>query len=178
MDTRDPRLRTGAEMPWAARPVSQQDRDQVVEPFSAAACLALREFAGTEASVRAAYRQTPAPTLDDLTAVIRLTSAAAGALAVSCPRPTAAALAGRILTGVTQEPDEALVRDCLGELANVVAGQAKALLAGMPYHFTYSPPLVGPGADLELLPNPESDCLVIAFATDVGDLVLRLYLNL
>jgi chemotaxis protein CheX len=165
-------------MPCEARPVTQEVRDQVQEAFIAAACLALREFAGTEAVVRAVYWQTLPPTGDDLTAVIRLTCATAGALALSCPRPTAAALAGRILTGVTQEPDEALVRDCLGELANVIAGQAKALLAGMPYHFTYSPPSVVSGAEPGIRPGPESDCLVIAFGSDVGGVVLRLYLNL
>jgi CheY-specific phosphatase CheX len=137
-------------MPCEARPVSQDDRDQVVEPFIAAACLALREFAGTEAVVRAVYRQALPPTGDDLTAVIRLTCATAGALALSCARPTAAALAGR----------------------------TKALLAGMPYHFTYSPPSVVSGAEPGIRPGPESDCLVIAFGSDVGDLVLRLYLTL
>ena len=141
----------------------------------AAACLALREFAGTEVNVRAVHRQTPPQTCDELTAVIRLTGAAEGILALGCARPTAAALAGRILFGVTQEPDEPLVCDCLGELANVVAGQAKALLAGMPCHFTYSTPSVVPGGDSSVRLSPESACLVIAFESDVGDVLLRLY---
>ena len=176
MDTRDPPP-SGAELACEARSVSQEERDQLLEPFIAAACVALREFAGTEATVRAAYRQTSPQTCAELAAVIRLSREPGGILALGCSRPTAAALAGRILTGVTQELDEALIRDCLGELANVIAGQAKALLAGTPYHFAYAPPSVVSGADPRIQPSSESDCVVIAFGSDVGDVVLRLCQN-
>jgi chemotaxis protein CheX len=178
VDTHDPPPRSGAETPGATRPVSQEDRDRLAEPLVTAACLALRECAGTEAVVRAVSWETLARTRADVTAVLRLRGAAEGALTLSCPLPTAAALAGRMLNEVTQDPDEALVRDCLGELANVIAGQAKALLAGTPRHFTFSPPAVGTGADAESWPRPGSACLAIAFDSDVGDIALRLFQDL
>jgi chemotaxis protein CheX len=177
VDTRDSPLPSGAETPSEARPVSQEVRERLVEPFIAAACLVLRECAGTEAVVRAVYRQTLPRPFGDMTAMLRLAGATEEILTLSCPMETAAALAGRMLTGVTPDPDEALVRDCLGELANVIAGQAKALLAGTPYHFTFSPPLVLSGVGQEIRPNLGTDCLVIAFGSDVGDVALQLFLN-
>jgi chemotaxis protein CheX len=178
VDTHDPTPRSWAEAPGTARPVSQEVRDRLAEPLVAAACLALRECAGTEAVVRAVSWQTFSQTRADVTAVLRLRGASEGALTLSCPLPTAAALAGRMLNEVAQDPDEALVRDCLGELANVIAGQAKALLAGTPYHFAFSTPSVGTGVGPEIWPRPGGECLVIAFDSDVGDVVLRLYQNL
>ena len=62
--------------------------------------------------------------------------------------------------------------------ANVIAGQAKALLAGTPYHFAFSTPSVMTGADREIWPRPGSECLVIAFDSDVGEVVLRLFQDL
>jgi chemotaxis protein CheX len=86
-------------------------------------------------------------------------------------------LAGRALAGVTEELTEDIVRDCLGEIANVVAGQAKALLAGTPYHFTFSTPTVVAGGGHEGGATPGGGYLVVLFGSDVGDFALQLGLG-
>jgi chemotaxis protein CheX len=158
-----------------SQPVVEDIRDQLVEPFIESTRAALGEMAGTELVVRAVYQKAIQYTLGDLATVLRLQSATEEFLVLGFPEQTAAALARRILAGVTEEVDASLIRDCMGEIANVVAGQAKAKLADTPYHFTFSLPEVVVGAK-DLRPQQGLDCLVIAFNSDLGEFVLQLFL--
>src|SRR5262245_56499445 len=113
---------------------------------------------GTETVVLEVCRSTLYPAPGELAAIVELTSAAVGALVVSFPRPTAEALARRMLTSVTEPLDDSLIQDCVGEMANVVAGQAKAMLADGPYRFDFSVPMAAASR-----PLPDIPCLVVAF---------------
>jgi CheY-specific phosphatase CheX len=122
------------------------DPHELVEAFAAGVPLALREMAGVEAVVRVARPAAAADTIAGLSATIRLTAAGGeGRLILAFPEPTAAELARRILAGTVDEPAADMIGDCMGEVANVVAGQAKALLVGSPAHFTLSTPTVSTG---------------------------------
>jgi chemotaxis protein CheX len=105
--------------------------------------------------------------------VLQLTPAIDGSLVLSFPERTAAFLARQMLAGVTAEVDNQLIRDCVAEIGNVVAGQAKALLAGTPFHFAFSLPRVIIGIDD--LQVAGLDCLFIAFDGGFGKFALRLY---
>jgi chemotaxis protein CheX len=167
----------GIESRRDARPAPPESlRDQLLAPFIEAVSATLREWLGTEVVARTVYH-TPLPeTLGDISAALDLTSAGEGPLLLSFPRRTAAALAGRALTGTPEQPDEALVRDCMGEIANVVAGQAKALLAGTPHHFTFATPTVVAGGH-EGWPRRGGGYLVVLFGSDAGDFALQLGLG-
>jgi chemotaxis protein CheX len=160
-----------------AQPIPGEIRDKLLEPFITAACTALREMAGVEVAVQGVYRKTLNHALGDIAAVIKLGSASEGFLVLGFPQRTAAALGGRILAGVTPEVDENLIRDCVGEIANVVAGQAKALLAGAPYRFAFSLPQVVMSAQ-EFQPPPGLDAAVVAFCSEQGGFALQLFLKL
>jgi chemotaxis protein CheX len=112
----------------------------------------------------------------EISAVLRLTCAAEAFLILSFPERTAAALATRMLAGVPAKIDEQLIQDCVGEIGNVVAGQAKTLLAGTPYDFAFSLPNVLVGVNTP--PAPGLDCLVVDFDGDLGEFALRLFLKL
>jgi chemotaxis protein CheX len=158
------------------RPIVGEIRDALLEPFIEATRTALGEMAGTEVVVQAVYQTSTPRAWGDLAAVVGLRSATDATLVLSFPTRTAAALAGRILAGVTQDVDENLIRDCLGEIANVVAGQAKTMLAGGPYRFAFALPRVID--DAQEWPPPQGlDCLVVAFQSDPGEFVLQLYLK-
>jgi chemotaxis protein CheX len=162
--------------PDEARPVPPELRDSLLAAFIEAACLTLREWAGTEAVVRDVCR-TPQPrTLGDVSAVLGLASDREGALVLSFPARIAAALAVRALDGAAGEPGEDLIGDCMGEIANVVAGQAKALLGGTPYHFTLSLPTIVNGAGHEV-PGGEGESLFVAFDSDLGEFAMQLCLK-
>jgi chemotaxis protein CheX len=159
-----------------ANPTSGEIRDALRDPFVAAVCATLGEMVGVEAVVRSFFpKACDAPT-EGFSAVLDLQCAVAGPLLLSFPAPTASALAARILAGVTGEIDDGLIRDCVGEIANVVAGQAKAMLSGTAYQFTFAIPNVLVDGVPELLSDQEPDCLGISFDSELGDFTLRLYL--
>jgi chemotaxis protein CheX len=137
-------------------------------------------MANTEVAVATVYRQasTDADRLgSDISVVLGLPSPREGSLILSFPKTTASALAAKILAGVTDVPEKSLVRDCVGEIANVVAGQAKALLAESPYRFTFSLPTVLPN-DRPFHAQPGHHCLTAEFRCDAGEFLMRLFVLL
>jgi chemotaxis protein CheX len=157
-------------------PINDDVRSHLLEPFIEATRAALAEMASIEVVVRAAVRTDLPQALGDVSVVVQLSSATEGHLVLGFPHRTAAALTERVLIGALKELDEGLVRDCVGEIANVVAGQAKSLLAGTPYHFSFSLPRVVMGSAAELGLHPNRDCLVVTLSTDLGDLAMQLLL--
>ena len=137
---------------------------ELVEAFAEAVPAALREWAGVEAVVRASGPASAVDTGAGLIAGIGLTMASGeGRLELLLPTQTAVELACRVLAGTVDPVGEDMVRDCMGEVANVVAGHAKALLVGRPSHFTLSTPVVRAGGLIE-----GTGGWVIRFESDVG----------
>jgi chemotaxis protein CheX len=160
-----------------AQPVSPEVREQLLEPFISAACMTLAELAQTELAVRSVYRTATPRTFGDISAVLGLTAEAGEVLVLSFPAPTATALAGRILAEVTPAPDDDLVRDCMGEVANVIAGQAKTLLAETPYQLLLATPSILSGAGLEIGSRPGAEGLVVVFGSDAGEFALQVCMH-
>jgi chemotaxis protein CheX len=163
------------DVPAGAQPIEEAYRARVLAPFVTGVEVALREVALTQAVERAAYQFPLRQVLGDWGIVIQLTSATEGALALGFAVSTASALARRMLADTGVAPDETLIRDCAGELANVVAGQAKAFLAETPDCFTFSPPTFTPGG--EIAAATTRTCMVVTFTTDVGNFVLQLFVK-
>ena len=157
-----------------AQPISEELREKRLEPFIAGIRAALGEMAQIELVIRTVCRTALPHPLGDIAAVVGFSSATGGSLIFGYPHQTAAALSRRILSGVTEEVDEGLIRDCLGEIANVAAGQAKALLADTPYRLSFSLPRVVEAHDPELCPSRGLDCLLVILASDVGEFALHL----
>lgn len=156
------------------RPVSVEIREKLVEPFITATRTALGEMANTEVVVLAVCQISSHPALKDISIAIRLTSATEAWLVLSFPERTAVTLSSRILAGVPADMDQQLLGDCVAEIGNVVAGQAKALLAGTPFQFVFSLPRLIIGVnDFGHLAG--LNCLVVAFDCNAGDFALRLY---
>lgn len=149
-------------------PVDDSVCRQLVDALVAATCTALGEMAATEAILQKAVLTTCLQLRGDFAAVIRLQSQAEKVLVLDFPRPTATALTARILDGVATVIDDGLLRDCVGEIANVIAGQAKALLADTPYQLSFSIPEVIVGGPAALALASSAGCHIIEFATDIG----------
>ncbi|HZZ77344.1 MAG TPA: chemotaxis protein CheX [Gemmataceae bacterium] len=154
-----------------AREVDAEMRRQLADPLSAAVCQAIRQMTGMEATLQSVHRREQPAALGDIVVSLELTSAVPGLLVMNFSTATAQAFARQVFAEVHEEPTPTLVQDCMGEIANVVAGQAKALLHGTPYHFSFSPPLVQPAQAAKF---PESmSSLVLAFDSDVGGCALQ-----
>jgi CheY-specific phosphatase CheX len=154
--------------------VDPEVRTNLLEPFIAAATDALGEMAGIEVVVRAVSRQAER-SLSDMVAVVEINARMPGFMVLSFPESTAIAVAERILAGATDRIDAALIRDCVAEIGNVVAGQAKAMLGGGPYQFTFSIPKMLTESG-EFRAHTAMNYFVIDFASDLGDFTLQLWL--
>lgn len=135
--------------------------DELTGAFAAAVESTLREMAG----VGAVRRDPTGLTAADVTVAMGLDGDAPRWAVLLLPAGTADALARRVLAGVA-DPDGGFVRDCGAELLNVVAGQAKTLLFGTPYHFTFTTPTTPPAG-----PGPG---VALGFDSDCGPFALRL----
>lgn len=164
--------------PGGVPPVERDVQETLLEPFISAARFVVAEMANTEVLVREPSQGVLENPFEEISAVVGLTSAAVESLVLSFPVRTAAALAGRMLAEESHDVGPSMIRDCMGELANIVAGQAKALLAHSPYRFTFSVPTVAVGARPELISGDGSDRLIAVFGSDLGEFVLQLFLRL
>lgn len=116
--------------------------DPVREAFVTAALTVLPELLQTEAVLLGDPASLPGPATGPFcVATIGLNRQPPGRLSLQVPTAVAAQLAARFLPSTTPLGDD-LVDDALAEFANVIAGQAKTLLKGTPYHFTLTPPTV------------------------------------
>jgi CheY-specific phosphatase CheX len=145
-----------------------------LESFVAAVETTLRESAGVEVVAGSAARAPGIDRFDDVSILLRLDADKPGWLILRIPPATAAELAGRVLGSVEEKPDTALIRDCVAELLNVIAGQAKALVYGTPRHFTLATPTVVTAAPT----GDSADQWVIPFNSDVGAFSLLVCLPL
>lgn len=152
--------------------VDPELRRDLLEPFIAATSAALGEMAGIEVIARAVHRRTTSQDAGDICVVVELTSETSRFMVLSFPERTATAIAGRVLAGAAQNLDQSLVRDCMGEVANVIAGQAKAMLAGGRHQFDFAIPQV---VTADAFQEPQGlDCLTIACGSELGEFEVRL----
>ena len=117
---------------------------EVLEAFIQSAAAMLRELTGYESWPE----RTGAPDTVALTeagsriaARLRLLRQHPGELLLELAEPSARKLAARYLPPDTQLAAD-LIDDTVGEFANVIAGQAKTVLKGTPFHFSLSTPTV------------------------------------
>ncbi len=140
--------------------------DELSAPLAEAVAVALREMAAVESGLCEIGTGAPG----EVSAIIPVaTAAGAGYVALHFTVASANELARRVLARAEAgEGDDATRRDCLGEVANVVAGQAKTLLYGTPYHFTLSTPRIVFGD-----PARDDGARVLAFGSEIGNFVLH-----
>jgi chemotaxis protein CheX len=148
-------------------------RNEVIGVFAEAVQVAFREMAATEPVLRDSFVATGSDGLSDVSAVLPVrTTTGAGYLVLSFREQTARVLARRVLVEAAPEPDAVMIHDCVGEVLNVIAGQAKTLLHGTPHHFVLSTPAVGTE-----IPVLEDDVRRVAvFDSDFGEFTLHAYL--
>ena len=147
--------------------------DELHAALTESVAVALRELAGVEAAARDSHETSGPEGFADVSAALRVTTSAGdGYFVLSFTDAVGAALARRVLAESGTEPDAEMTRDCLGEVVNVVAGQAKTLLYGTPTHFTLATPTVTAGAPA--LAEPER--WLVTFASEVGEFALHVRL--
>lgn len=101
----------------------------------------------------------------DISAIIGFSGDAAGSVALCFPTRTALAAAGKF-AGVEMTRDHPDLGDALGELANMIAGQAKAKIDG--FNISISLPRVVAGKELRMLDAHNTPVLVLPCDSSLG----------
>jgi chemotaxis protein CheX len=89
--------------------------------------------------------------LGDISGVMRLSGIASGIVVISMSAELACLLVAKMLGEEPARELTAGVQDAVGEIINMISGQAKASLVKTRYHFTISIPqvIVDPGHEME-----------------------------
>jgi chemotaxis protein CheX len=101
-----------------------------INPFVTAVNHLFRTMLGGEVIVSKPVLKDPGEPAGEVTAIIGLSGDALGCVALCFPMPTAVKAASKF-AGVEMDSAHEDFSDALGELANIVAGQAKAKFEGM-----------------------------------------------
>lgn len=101
-----------------------------INPFIEAVQNLFATMLETEIFISKPFVQTDNTQAADVSAVIGLSGDAVGSIALCFPMKSAVSAAGKF-AGVEMSRDHEDFADALGELANIIAGQAKAKLDGL-----------------------------------------------
>ena len=154
------------------RPIPDEIRKEILNAFIVATCSTAAEMAQSVAEVCERCATLTPRAVGDITVVLDLRPGRGAMLVLDFPGPTAQALAKRVLAG-TGATDDALVRDCMKEITNIIAGQAKAMLQGTPRRFAFSTPRILSGRNVALEQPAGREYLVAHFISDAGDFTLQ-----
>jgi chemotaxis protein CheX len=128
------------EIPREALPLTTTS-SELVEAFTQATRIALEELTRSWPMPLPAFCLVGAWRGGDLFASLKLDKQPPGELLLVMPTAVLEELARRYL-GEEEPATPELLDDVAGEFANVIAGQAKTMLQGTPYHYTISTPKV------------------------------------
>ncbi len=136
-----------------------------INPFIAATVQALEVMAAVRPERGRPFVKSGGSTKGDISGLIGLAGEARGSVAVTFP----AVLAKRIYANMVGQEAADLgeeVRDAVGEIANMIAGGAKASLAQEGFNFRIAIPsiIVGPGHTIDH--KGTGPCLVVPFSLE------------
>ena len=144
---------------------------EVVNAFTAAALTTLQELIQVEAAadpdLQTPFAASPGPFVS---ATLTLMRSVPGTMSLMLTEETASRLAARYLPEGTVLNQE-MVDDVAGEFANVIAGQAKTVLKGSPYHYTISTPVVIRATNINQL-NEAAKSLAMPLQSELGRILL------
>ncbi len=146
-----------------------------LNPFLEAAYMVLQTELGVDAQRGELQLERSAATTDDIAVLISLVGEAAGIVMYSLSEGTALAIVSKILDQPFHEFDE-LAQSGIGELGNVITGQAGQRLAAAGLDVNISPPtlVLGKGT---LVSTLDFDRLVVPLHTEMGALNIHLALR-
>ncbi len=156
-----------------ARPTLNVD---FVNPFIAATCNLFRTMCGLEVKRKNLYLKSDYKMFGDISGVMGLSGQANGSVVISLPKALACAMVAKMLGEAPAPEINDAVRDGVAEIINMIAGQAKAELAGTKYHFTISLPSVVVGAGHEIMHKKGTPNIVVIFGAGEHEFAVQVCL--
>ncbi|HPU96821.1 MAG TPA: chemotaxis protein CheX [Candidatus Hydrogenedentes bacterium] len=142
----------------------------IVQQFDQGVKDTLQSMAGVRAVRVDAWIKDGHAMYGDVSAIIGLSGPVKGTCALSMPGDLVRRLICRMLGMEENAPvSETDIRDGAGELVNMTAGRAKALLQHTPYKFDITLPTIITGAGHEVYRRQDTPCLNLLYETEQGD---------
>jgi chemotaxis protein CheX len=149
-----------------------------INPFVNSLINTVKMMMGLEATPGSPYIKEDKMTLGDITGVIGFAEKKVmGSVALSFPKDTALLLF-KHMTGMAEEEINRDVEDCIGEVANIVAGGAKTALAGQGLSFNISIPSVVVGEKHTIRHRADTPVIVIPFTVKDFNFILEVTMKL
>ena len=145
---------------------------EFVNPFLNPAIEIWRKELGNELTFANAEMVSGNFTTEDLTAIIGVTGALKGNVFYEFSQSTALLVAGTMCGEPIQELDD-MSMSALGEMANIITGNATTLLAGAGYNCDITTPVLLPKGAAFQTPNPQIRAF---FTSSMGPLSIRVSL--
>lgn len=113
----------------------------------------------------------------DVSGVISMAGEINAQLALSFPKRTARRMVAQMLAIEESEVDEAILGDGVGEMANIVAGRAKARFGGGDAPLQLSLPSIIIGSHHDISFFRARDVTILRVQTEIGDFLLRVWFS-
>ncbi|MBN1256927.1 MAG: chemotaxis protein CheX [Planctomycetes bacterium] len=142
---------------------------EFINPFIEATRTVFSTMAGMKVERKDLYLQKNSTLFGDISGVMGLSGEASGSVVISMKSKLALQIVAAMLQEEPGTEITADVCDGLGEILNMISGQAKASLAKTKYYFQISIPTVVTGKEHEIKHRQGTPSIVIDFETDKGE---------
>jgi chemotaxis protein CheX len=149
-------------------------RSELINPFLKATVSTFQTMVNAVPSAQTPYVKAEPSLSHDVSGIIGLSGGAKGAVIISFPTKTALATVSAFI-GLNVSSIDADVTDAVGELANIIAGAAKADLQGL--NVTISLPSVVVGTNHKVTTPKDIPSIVIPFNCVHGDFVVEVCIS-
>jgi chemotaxis protein CheX len=150
---------------------------EFINPFIESTRNVLKTMAGIDVERKKLFLKDDHTMMGDVSGVMGLSGDASGSVVISLPAKLAITIVSKMLG---EEPSDTLtpeICDGVGELINMISGQAKASLTKTKYHFQISIPTVVQGVDHEISHKKGTPNIVVLFTTGTEEFVIQVCLT-
>jgi len=145
---------------------------KLINPFLTAAMHVLKTMAGIDARPGKPFVKTDDVAIGDVSAIIGITGAARGSMALvfteECIKEIASNLLGEVFTQMNHE-----VRDAVGELTNMICGDARRRLSEQGFSLQSGIPTIVAGEKHSIMHIADGPRLAVPFETDHGSFMVE-----
>jgi chemotaxis protein CheX len=138
-----------------------------INPFIESTLRSLDMMAGIQAEKAGLELKEDLITTYDVSAIIGLTGETSGSIIISMPEPLACKIASNMLMEEVTRIDKN-VEDAIGEIGNIVVGDARRALIQDGHQLNISIPTVVIGQGHKISRSGDVPCIAIPFTTDFG----------
>ncbi len=144
-----------------------QIKVELISPFVQGAKETFESYANLRIRRKDLYLKHGYRMYGDTSGIIGLSGTTCGTCAISLPDVAAGYVVRRMLMMAEDAAlDPVEMRDGVGELVNMIAGRAKAILSPTQYKFDVTLPTIISGEEHEFFQKKETHCVVVLFETE------------